>query len=62
MFRDAAERDVSESLCVLYVALTRTIHALHMIIAPSAKSEKTLPRTAAGLLRAALSDGSPLAA
>ena len=61
MFRDAAERDVNESLCVLYVALTRAKHALHMIIAPSSKSEKALPRTAAGLLRAALSDGSPLA-
>jgi ATP-dependent exoDNAse (exonuclease V) beta subunit len=61
MFRDAAERDVNESLCVLYVALTRAVHALHMIIAPSSKSEKTLPRTSAGLLRAALSDGRPLA-
>jgi ATP-dependent exoDNAse (exonuclease V) beta subunit len=60
MFRDATDRAVSESLCVLYVALTRAIHALHMIIAPSSKSERKLPVTAAGLLRAALSDGSPL--
>ncbi len=54
---DAYQRQVvEESLCVLYVALTRAIHALHMIIAPSKENEKNLPGTAAGLLRAALSD------
>jgi ATP-dependent exoDNAse (exonuclease V) beta subunit len=42
---------------VLYVALTRPIHALHMIIAPSKENEKTIPATAAGILRAALADG-----
>ncbi|NLY02159.1 MAG: UvrD-helicase domain-containing protein [Rhodopirellula sp.] len=53
---DAYQRQVvEESLCVLYVALTRAIHALHMIIAPSSEKEKNLPATAAGLLRAALS-------
>ncbi len=49
-----ARRVVEESLCVLYVALTRAIHALHMIIAPSPENERHLPSTAAGLLRAAL--------
>jgi len=48
---------VEESLCVLYVALTRAIHALHMIVAPSKPNEKTLPCTSAGLLRFALADG-----
>jgi ATP-dependent helicase/nuclease subunit A len=55
MFRDATDREVTESLCVLYVALTRAAHALHMIIPPSKQNEKTFPRTFAGLLRIALS-------
>ena len=55
---DAHERQVAEeSLCVLYVALTRAVHALHMVVAPSREGEKTIPCTAAGLLRAALTDG-----
>ncbi|HEX7379854.1 MAG TPA: 3'-5' exonuclease, partial [Pirellulales bacterium] len=48
-----------ESLCVLYVALTRAIHALHVIVAPAKKNEKSLPATFAGLLRAALAGGVP---
>jgi ATP-dependent exoDNAse (exonuclease V) beta subunit len=48
---------VSESLCVLYVALTRAVHALHMIIPPSSPNERNLPRSHLGLLRAALTDG-----
>ena len=55
---DAHERQVAEeSLCVLYVALTRAVHALHLIVAPSRPTEKTIPATSAGLLRAALTDG-----
>jgi len=42
-------------MSVLYVALTRAVHSLHMFIAPSGKDK--LPKTAAGLLRAALTDG-----
>jgi ATP-dependent exoDNAse (exonuclease V) beta subunit len=57
---DAHERQVvEESLCVLYVALTRAVHGLHMVVAPSRPTEKTIPCTAAGLLRAALADGQP---
>lgn len=57
---DAHERQVvEESLCVLYVALTRAVHALHLVVAPSRSNEKTIPCTAAGLLRAALTDGQP---
>jgi ATP-dependent exoDNAse (exonuclease V) beta subunit len=59
--RDIYERHVSnnasESLSVLYVAMTRAVHTLHMLIRPSRKSEKTMPKTFAGLLRDALSDG-----
>lgn len=57
MFEDATDRAVTESLCVLYVAVTRAVHACYAIIPPSSASEKTLPRNPAGLLRAALADG-----
>jgi ATP-dependent helicase/nuclease subunit A len=62
--REAFERysnqELRESLCVLYVALTRAIHALHMIVAPTRSGEKKC--TFAGLLRHALNDGKPLPA
>jgi len=61
LFREADEQDVSESLCVLYVAITRAVHALHMIVAPSADNEKSLHKTFGGLLRAALTEGDRLA-
>ncbi|HUG70936.1 MAG TPA: UvrD-helicase domain-containing protein, partial [Pirellulaceae bacterium] len=54
MFEAATDRTVTESLCVLYVALTRAVHALHMIIAPSKENERVVPLSSAGLLRAAL--------
>ncbi len=50
--------DVHEALCCLYVAMTRAAHALHLIIAPQqpvASGETTFQKTAAGLVRAALS-------
>jgi ATP-dependent exoDNAse (exonuclease V) beta subunit len=59
MFTDDAARSVAESLCVLYVALTRAVHALYMIIPPSPPSERNLPKRYSGLLRAALSAGQP---
>jgi ATP-dependent exoDNAse (exonuclease V) beta subunit len=62
MFAEQKRRVVEESLCVLYVALTRAAHALHMIVAPSSESEKKLPGTFAGILRGALTNGNPLAA
>jgi ATP-dependent exoDNAse (exonuclease V) beta subunit len=55
-------RRAEESLCVLYVGLTRPVHALHMVVPPSRPSEKNIPSTLAGVLRAALTDGSPAAA
>ncbi len=54
MFTDSFERDAVESLCVMYVALTRAVHALHMIVPPTEQSEWKTPRTFGGLLRAAL--------
>jgi ATP-dependent helicase/nuclease subunit A len=62
LFEDDMCLEVSESLCVLYVAMTRAIHALHMIIAPAKPSEKSLPKTFAGLLRSTLAAGMPAAA
>jgi ATP-dependent helicase/nuclease subunit A len=59
MFAAHEERVVEESLCLLYVALTRAVHSLHLIIAPSKKNEKKIPYTFAGVVRAALTDGSP---
>ncbi len=47
----------NESLCLLYVAMTRAVHALHLIIAPSRQNERTISKTFAGLLRAALHEG-----
>lgn len=57
MFADERHSDISEALCVLYVAITRARHALHMVVAPSRPSEKKIPETAAGLLRQVLYDG-----
>ncbi|GAB4142389.1 MAG: UvrD-helicase domain-containing protein [Thermogutta sp.] len=56
-------RVIRESLCLLYVAMTRAVHALYMLINPSRDHERTLPLTWAGILRAALlspnEDGAP---
>ncbi|HVW02399.1 MAG TPA: 3'-5' exonuclease, partial [Planctomycetaceae bacterium] len=59
MFREWPNQIVNESLCVLYVALTRAVHALHMIIPPSAENERTFPQTFAGVLRSALFGDGP---
>ena len=54
MFAQGIDQKVLETLCVLYVATTRAVRAMHVVIHPASKSEKSLPRTAAGLLRATL--------
>ncbi len=58
MFQQKRWQEMVEALCVLYVAVTRPVHALHMIIAPAAPNERNLNKTFAGLLRAALADES----
>ncbi len=60
MFADHERRVVEESLCLLYVSMTRAIHALHLVVAPSPENERSLHATLAGVLRAALTDGGPL--
>ena len=62
MFAAHEERVVEESLCLLYVALTRAVHSLHMVIAPSKDNEKTVPYTFAGVLRTALAGSAVVAA
>jgi ATP-dependent helicase/nuclease subunit A len=62
LFDDDMCLEVSESLCVLYVAMTRAVHALHLIICPPKGNERTLPKTFAGLLRATLGSGKPVIA
>ena len=61
MFAAHEERVVEESLCLLYVAMTRAVHSLHLVIAPSKDNEKTVPYTFAGVLRTALVGGKPVA-
>ncbi len=53
LFEQDTERRTHESLCVLYVALTRAIHAMYLLIAPH---EKEPTKSFAGLLRASLAD------
>jgi ATP-dependent exoDNAse (exonuclease V) beta subunit len=56
MFDKYKERDVEESLCLLYVAMTRAKKSLRMVIAPPKDSEENIPLTFAGVLRAALTE------
>ncbi|MBK9387782.1 MAG: UvrD-helicase domain-containing protein [Planctomycetes bacterium] len=48
-----------ESLSVLYVALTRARHALHLVLGPEVKPERAATPTAAGFVRTALGLGAP---
>jgi ATP-dependent exoDNAse (exonuclease V) beta subunit len=43
MFRESDDRAVDESLCVLYVALTRAVRTLHMIIDPPGERQRLSP-------------------
>lgn len=55
-FEATLRATVRESLCLLYVALTRAIHALYIIVQPrhAKKQSKTYSATPAGVLCAAL--------
>ena len=61
VFAEAKRRTVFESLCVMYVAMTRAVHALHLLISPAKSSSKTIPLTPAGLLRCTLANDSSAA-
>ncbi len=51
LFEQDTERRTHEALCLLYVELTRAIHAMYLLIAPHDKDPK---KSFAGLLRASL--------
>jgi ATP-dependent exoDNAse (exonuclease V) beta subunit len=57
LFARWPELVVNESLCLLYVAMTRAVHALHMIVAPPRENESVWPKTFAGVLRSAFAAG-----
>ena len=48
-FRADETHRVEESLCVLYVGLTRAVHELLMIVPPSRPNERNVPATLAGV-------------
>lgn len=54
MFGSASNQQAVEELCVLYVAITRAVNAMHIIIKPPTSREKNTPRTMAGLVTEAL--------
>ena len=58
LFDRHKRRTVRESLSLLYVAMTRAIHGLFMIIDPPSENEKSIPRKASGVLRCALAHDS----
>ncbi len=60
VFAEARQQDVTEALCVLYVALTRAVYAMHLLIDGKKAASKSLPKTAAGFLRATLTNKQPL--
>ena len=57
LFDRHTRRAVRESLSLLYVAMTRAIHALYMIIDPPAENERSIPKKLSGVLRSALGLG-----
>jgi ATP-dependent helicase/nuclease subunit A len=59
LFDADKRRSIAEDLCVLYVALTRAVHCLHMIVPAPKPNERTIPKTYAGLLRSALAGPAP---
>ena len=61
-FDQTTTRAVNESLCLMYVALTRAIHSLQIIVKPriSQSKENKLPKTYAGLVRAAIAPDAEL--
>jgi len=58
MHRSHQNRIINETLCVLYVALTRAVHALHIVVPVDGKSESS---TAARLLLNAVGVTAPAA-
>jgi ATP-dependent helicase/nuclease subunit A len=60
MYTQYQRARLADSLSTIYVAMTRAVHGLYMLIAPSAENERTIPAKFSGLLRAALVGSKPL--
>ncbi len=58
-FAEDEYRRVIESLCLMYVAITRAVHVLHIIVPPRT-GNRTWEATPVGLLRMALVENAPL--
>jgi len=58
-FVDAESRRVREDFCVMYVAMTRAVHSLHMIVSPATSAKQ---RTQSGFLCATLAPDATVAA
>ena len=54
LFEDERQQSVSEAMCVLYVMLTRAVHAVHILVSHGAKADHKSP---AGVLVSTLTDG-----
>lgn len=54
LFTDWSNRSLREELCVLYVALTRAIHAMHLIVAPVQESDRDTQPSFSSVVRAAV--------
>ncbi|MHC4981086.1 MAG: UvrD-helicase domain-containing protein [Planctomycetota bacterium] len=54
LFDRETRRTVRESLCTLYVAMTRARQGLYMLVDPPAANEKTIRKKASSILRRAL--------
>ena len=61
MFSDSVQQQVNDSLCLLYVAFTRAVHGLHVIL-PAATWQNSYPKTMAGIVQAAIGAPPALAA
>ena len=54
VFDDDRQQSVREAMCVLYVMLTRAVHAIHILVSHGAKPDHKSP---AGVLVSTLTDG-----
>jgi ATP-dependent helicase/nuclease subunit A len=59
MFEQHIDRLAFESLCLLYVALTRARQGLYMFVDPPAEAAKSVPSRLSALLLCALAEGDP---
>lgn len=57
LFEHSNDAHAVEMLCMLYVATTRAVHALHMLLRPKEAKAPKPAKSLAGLIRAALCDG-----